>query len=372
MIIGVPKEIIPGERRVALVPDVVPRLTKAGLQVLIAPDAGAEAGFLDSAYEEKGARISPRVLAEADLVLKVQPPTPEEIGEMKEEALLIGLLQPHTNATGNAALAARRITAFALELIPRISRAQSMDVLSSMSTIAGYKAVLIAANRLAKMFPLLMTAAGTVAPARLAVLGAGVAGLQAIATAKRLGAVVEAYDPRPAAKEQIESLGARCMEIGLEAKEAEATTGYAKAQSDDFYRRQRQLMGDWLAAVDAVITTALVQGQRAPVLLTEEMLQRMRHGSVIVDLAAEQGGNCALTKPNAEVIHHGVVILGPVNLPSTVPYHASQMYARNVSQFIEHLFHEGKLRFDLSDELTSGPLITYQGEIRLRNEGLEQ
>jgi len=368
MIVGVPKEVLPGERRVALVPDLVPNLTKAGLRVLLAQDAGTAAGFLDSAYEEKGACIGSGVFAEADLVLKVQPPTLEEISQMKEGTFLIGLLQPHTNATGIKALAARRIAAFALELMPRISRAQSMDVLSAISTIAGYKAVLLAANRLAKIFPLLMTAAGTVSPARVAILGAGVAGLQAIATAKRLGAVVEAYDPRPAAKKQIESLGARCMEIGLVAEEAEAETGYARVQSGEFYQRQRELMTDWLASVDAVVTTALVQGRRAPILITEEMIRRMRPGSVVVDLAAEQGGNCTLTKPDIEVVQHGVVILGPVNLASSVPFHASQMYARIVTHYLEHLLHEGTVRIDLSDELTREPLVTYQGEIRLREE----
>jgi NAD(P) transhydrogenase subunit alpha len=370
MIVGVPKEALSGERRVALVPDLLPKLTKAGLRVLVAPAAGTAAGFLDASYQEKGACIDPHVLAQADVVLKVQPPTSGEIGQMKEGAFLIGLLQPHSNLAGIQALAARRIGAFALELMPRISRAQSMDALSASATIAGYKAVLLAANRLPKLFPLLMTAAGTISPARVAILGAGVAGLQAIATAKRLGAVVEAYDPRPAAKEQIQSLGARCVEIGLEAEQAEAETGYARAQSDRFYQRQRELMGDWLASTDVVITTALVQGRRAPVLITEEMTQRLRPGSVIVDLAAEQGGNCSLTQPDAEIVQHGVTILGPINLASTVPFHASQLYARNSTQYLEYLLHDGTIPIDLSDELIREPLVTYQGEILWHSERL--
>src|SRR5207245_5113510 len=247
---------------------------------------------------------------------------------------LIGFLQPYSNPAGIQALAARRITAFAMELMPRITRAQPMDALSAMSTVAGYKAVLLAANRLPKFFPLLMTAAGTITAARVFVIGAGVAGLQAIGTAKRLGAVVEAYDTRPVVKEQVESLGAKFVELGLETKDAQAATGYAKAQSEDFYRKQREMMLKYVAAADVVIPTALVPGQRAPILITEEMVQGMRPGSVIVDLAAEQGGNCALTEPGREVVKHGVVISGPVNLPSTVPFHASQLYARNVTNYL--------------------------------------
>src|SRR5207245_4643942 len=264
----------------------------------------------------------------------VQAPTPAEVGRLKEGATLIGFLAPYSNADGIRALADRRITAFALELMPRISRAQAMDALSAMSTVAGYKAVLIAANHLPKFFPLLMTAAGTVSAARVFIIGAGVAGLQAIGTAKRLGAVVEAYDTRPVVKEQVESLGAKFVELGLETKDAQAATGYAKAQSEEFYRQQREMMLKYVAAADVVIPTALVPGQRAPILITEEMVQGMRPGSVIVDLAAEQGGNCALTEPGREVVKHGVVISGPVNLPSTVPFHASQLYARNVTNYL--------------------------------------
>jgi NAD(P) transhydrogenase subunit alpha len=363
MIVAVPKEKVAGEHRVALVPELVSRLAKAGLEIIVESGAGQTAGFLDSSYLEKGARVASDALAAADILLKVQPPTIEEIGAIKEGATLVGFLQPYSNRENIQALATRRITAFAMELMPRITRAQSMDALSAMSTVAGYKAVLMAANRLPKLFPLLMTAAGTITPARVFIIGAGVAGLQAIGTAKRLGAVVEAYDTRPAVKEQVESLGAKFVELALETKGAEAQTGYAKAQSEEFYKRQRQLMQTCVAAADVVITTALVPGQRAPILITEEMVQGMRPGSVLVDLAAEQGGNCALTEPGQESVRHGVVIIGAVNLPSTVPFHASQMYARIVTNFLLHLVKDGRVHLDLSDELTRGPLVTYQGEI---------
>ncbi|HEY7426356.1 MAG TPA: Re/Si-specific NAD(P)(+) transhydrogenase subunit alpha [Gemmataceae bacterium] len=363
MIVGVPKESVSGERRVALIPELVANLTKAGLEVLVESGAGAEAGFLDQAYREKGAHLEPDAFANADILLKVQPPTAEEIAKIQEGATLISFVQPYTNTANIQALAARKVTVFSMELMPRITRAQSMDALSAMSTIAGYKAVLIAANRLPKFFPLLMTAAGTMTPARVFIIGAGVAGLQAIGTAKRLGAVVEAYDTRPAVKEQVESLGAKFVELGLETKDAEAKTGYAKAQSDEFYRQQRQMMLTCVAAADVVITTALVPGRRAPILITEEMVQAMRPGSVLVDLAAEQGGNCALTEPGQEVVRHGVVLVGPLNLPSTVPAHASQMYARTVTNFLAHLLKEGQVQLDRNDELTRGPLVTHQGEI---------
>jgi NAD(P) transhydrogenase subunit alpha len=348
---------------VALVPELAPKLAKAGLDVVVQAGAGEAAGFLDTSYVEKGARVEAEVMGRADILLKVQPPTAEEIGQMKEGAILIGFLQPYTNTTGIQALAARKVIAFSMELMPRITRAQPMDALSAMSTVAGYKAVLLVANRLPKFFPLLMTAAGTITAARVFVIGAGVAGLQAIGTAKRLGAVVEAYDTRPVVKEQVESLGAKFVELGLETKDAQAATGYAKAQSEEFYRQQQQMMLKYVAAADAVIPTALVPGQRAPVLITEEMVKGMRPGSVIVDLAAEQGGNCALTEPGQEVVKHGVVIIGPLNLPSTVPFHASQMYARTVTSFLLHLVKEGRIDLDLSDELTRGPLVTHEGKI---------
>lgn len=363
MIVGVPREIVPGERRVALVPDLVPKLIQAKLDVAVQSEAGAAAGYLDSAYQEKGARVETTVLDQADVLLKVQPPTAEEIGQIKAGATLIASLQPYSNAANIQALAARQVTAFAMELMPRITRAQSMDVLSAMSTVSGYKAVLIAANHLPKFFPLLMTAAGTVTPARVFIVGAGVAGLQAIGTAKRLGAVVEAYDTRPVVKEQVESLGAKFVELGLETKAAEAKTGYAQAQSEEFYQKQRELMGKSVAAADVVITTALVPGKRAPILITEEMVKGMRPGSVVVDLASEQGGNCAITEPGREVVKHGVLISGLTNLPSMVPYHASQMYARTVTNYLLHLMKDGQLKIDLDDELTRGPLVTREGQV---------
>jgi NAD(P) transhydrogenase subunit alpha len=363
MIVGVPKETTPGERRVALVPDVIPKLAKAGLEVVVEPGAGVPAGFPDAAYRDAGARLEGNVLGRAEIVVKVQPPTAEEGAALREGATLIALLHPYGGGSHFDVLATRKVTAFALELMPRITRAQPMDVLSAMSTVAGYKAVLIAADRLPKLFPLLMTAAGTITPARVFIIGAGVAGLQAIGTARRLGAVVEAYDTRPVVREQVESLGGKFVELGLETAGAEAKTGYAQAQSEEFYRQQRQLMGRCVAAADVVITTALVPGKRAPILVTEEMVQGMRPGSVIVDLAAEQGGNCALTESGREVEKYGVLICGPANLPSTVPYHASQMYSRAVANYLLHLVKGGTMTVDTTDELTRGPLVTHQGTI---------
>jgi NAD(P) transhydrogenase subunit alpha len=364
MIVCVPKEMVTGERRVALVPELVPKLTAANLEVVVQSGAGAAAGFLDSDFREKGARLEPDdVLAMADVLLKVQPPTVEEIGRLKPGSTLIGFLQPYTGAAAIQGLAARQVTAFAMEFMPRITRAQPMDALSAMSTVAGYKAVLIAAGHLPKFFPLLMTAAGTVTPARVFVIGAGVAGLQAIGTARRLGALVTAYDTRPVVKEQVESLGAKFVELALEARDAEAKTGYARAQTQDFYQKQQELMAGAVAAADVVITTALVPGRRAPLLIAEEMVRAMRPGSVIVDLAAEQGGNCALTEPGREVERHGVLISGLTNIPSTVPFHASQLYARTVTNFLTHLLRDGHIHLDLDDELTRGPMVTYRGEI---------
>src|SRR6266478_4411130 len=335
MVVSVPKETVLGEQRVALVPELVPRLTKVGLDVVVQSRAGERAGFFDAAYEGKGARLEEEVFGKADILLKVQPPTIDEIGRMNEDSLLISFLQPYSNAPAIKALAARKITAFSMELMPRITRAQPMDDLSAMSTIAGYKAVLIAASRLPKFFPLLMTAAGTITPARVFVIGAGVAGLQAIGTAKRLGAVVEAYDTRPAVKEQVE----------------------------EFYQKQQEMMSKYVAAADVVIPTALVPGQRAPILITEEMVRGMRPGSVILDLAAEQGGNCALTEPGREIVRHGVVIIGPLNLPSTIPFQASEMYARTVTNYLAHLLRDGRPYLDREDELTRGPLVTHRGEV---------
>jgi NAD(P) transhydrogenase subunit alpha len=372
MKVGIPKEIVANENRVALVPGAVGPLLKAGMEVLVQCGAGEGACILDCAYEEVGAALMPdagTLLAQADVLLKVQKPVlnaslgQHEVELMQEGAVLIAFLQPLSNPDLVKRLAERKITSFSMDCIPRIARAQKMDALSSQSTVAGYKAALIAASHLPKFFPLLMTAAGTMTPARVFVIGAGVAGLQAIGTAKRLGAVVEAYDMRPAVKEQVESLGAKFMDLGLETKDAEDKAGYAKAQSEEFYKKQQQMMLKCVAAADVVITTALVPGQRAPVLITEEMVQGMRPGSVIVDLASEQGGNCALTEPGQEVVRHGVVIIGTTNLPSTMPLHASQMYARNVTNFLMHLLKDGSIHLDLNDELTRGPLVTHQGEI---------
>jgi NAD(P) transhydrogenase subunit alpha len=363
MIVGVPKETAPGERRVALVPDLVPTLSRAGLEVVLEPGAGAAAGYPDPSYQEKGARLEPEVFDKADILLKVQPPSLDQVARLAEGSILIGLLLPYTNIAGIKALAERRVTAFSMELMPRIARAQSMDALSAMSTVAGYKAVLLAAAGLPRFFPMLMTAAGTLTPTHVLVIGAGVAGLQAIGTARRLGAVVEAYDTRPVVKEQVESLGARFVELPLETKDAEDKSGYARSQSEEFYRKQQELMLKCVAGADVVISTALVPGQRAPVLITEAMVQAMRPGSVIVDLAAEQGGNCALTEPGQDVVRHGVTIMGPTNLPSTMPFHASQMYARTVTSFLAHLLRDGTVQLELDDDLTRGPLVTHRGEV---------
>jgi NAD(P) transhydrogenase subunit alpha len=363
MMVGVPRETAEGERRVALVPELVGKLKQARVEVLVQSGAGEQAGYPDALYQEKGVRFEADVFSTSDILLKVQPPTVAEIGRMKEGALTISLLQPYTALAEIQALARRKVTAFAMELMPRITRAQAMDVLSAMSTVSGYKAVLLAANQLPRFFPLLMTAAGTVSPARVFVIGAGVAGLQAIGTAKRLGAVVEAYDTRPVVKEQVESLGGKFVELPLETKDAQAATGYAREQSAEFIQKQQQLMLKTVAGADVVITTALVPGKRAPLLVTEEMVRAMRPGSIIIDLAAEQGGNCALTQPGHEVLVDGVLIIGPINLPSTLPYHSSQMYARTVTNYLTHLLKDGKIQLDLNDELTRGPLVTHQGEI---------
>jgi NAD(P) transhydrogenase subunit alpha len=363
MIISIPKETIPGEQRVALVPELVPRLAQSRVDVLVQHGAGKAAGFPDSAYLEKGARLELEVFSQADVLLKVQPPSVQEVAQLRQGTLVIGFLQPYSHAFEIQTMAERELTSFAMELMPRISRAQPMDALSAMSTVAGYKAVLLAATRLPKFFPLLMTAAGTVTPARVLIIGAGVAGLQAIGTAKRLGAVVEAYDTRPAVKEQVESLGAKFVELALETSGSERKDGYAAAQSEAFYQNQQQLMTQCVGSADVVITTALVPGQRAPVLITEAMVQRMRPGSVIVDLASEQGGNCALTEPGREIAKHDVLIIGAMNLPATVPFHASQMYAKTVTSFLMHLLKDGSIDLDLNDELTRGPLMTYRGEI---------
>jgi proton-translocating NAD(P)+ transhydrogenase subunit alpha len=370
MRIGVLKESFPGEARVALVPAHVPALVKGGHEVLIATGAGALAGFPDREYADKGAAIVSRADAlAADLLLQVRTAPANavegarEIKTLRRDQVVIGLADPLASGELTQQLAETGVTLFSMELMPRITRAQSMDVLSSMATIAGYKAVLLAADTLPRMFPMLMTAAGTIAPAKVFIVGAGVAGLQAISTAKRLGAKVEAYDVRPAVKEQINSLGARFVELPLETGAAEDKGGYAKAQDETFYQRQREMMLKVVAGSDVVITTAAIPGKRAPILITEEMVRGMAPGSVIVDVAAERGGNCELTEPGRNVVKHDVAILGPTNLPATVPYHASQMYSRNITTFLAHLLKDGALAIDTSDEITRETLVTRGGEI---------
>ena len=364
MIVGVVKETVPGERRVALIPDSVSKLIGSKLEVRVQSGAGSEAFYSDQAFEKAGARLVPdaeAVLSESDVIVKVQPPTLDEVGQLKAGAILISFLQPSTNAEVVKELAKRRVTAFSLELVPRISRAQSMDALSSQANVSGYKAVLLAATRLGKFFPLLITAAGTVTPARVLVLGAGVAGLQAIATARRLGAVIYAYDVRPAVKDEVKSLGATFVELPLEAQEGQG--GYAREQSEEFLRRQRELIGEHVAAADVVITTAAVPGRRAPILVTKDMVAKMRPGSVVVDLAADSGGNVELTKPGEVVTVDGVVIDGTRNLPSTMPVHASQLFSRNVSTLLLSLVKDGQAKLDFTDEVVKGSCLTTGGEL---------
>lgn len=365
MIVGVPKEVTPGERRVALVPDSVGPLEKLGAEVVVEAGAGVAAGFPDAAYEQAGARIVPgadEVLG-ADLVLKVQAPTLAEIEKLRSDAFYISLMRPLDQQDITEALATRGVTAFGMELMPRITRAQSMDALSSQSTISGYRAVLLASIALPRIFPMLVTAAGTLKPARVLVVGVGVAGLQALGTAKRLGAVTYGYDTRAAVKEQVQSLGARFVELDLDTGDSEDAGGYAKAQTEEFYQRQRQELGKHVALADVVITTALVPGQRAPVLFEAEAIEAMKPGSVVVDLAAEKGGNCALTRADEDIVVNGVTIIGHTNLPSEVPAHASQMYAKNLITFLEHLFEEGKITLDFADEITAGTIMTYEGKV---------
>src|SRR5215211_7683057 len=361
MKVGVPKETAPGERRVALMPDSVRRLAEANVDVLVEKGAGNEAAALDSAYEEAGAAISGDVYGDADLVAKVQSPSEEEIGRLREGQALIAFLQPLTSPELLRALADRRVTSFSMDSIPRITRAQSMDALSSQSTVAGYKAVVLAASHLGKFFPMLTTAAGTIAPAKVLILGAGVAGLQAIATARRLGAVVSAFDVRPVVKEQVESLGATFLELDVEG--AEGVGGYAVALSEDQHAREQELIARHAQESDAVITTALVPGQPAPILITEEAVHGMRPGAVIVDLGAEAGGNCAVTEPGKTVTRNGITIIGELNLPSTMPVHASQMYSRNVLSLLTHLIRGGELVLDFDDQITRETCVTHGGRV---------
>ena len=369
--LGVVRESAPGERRVALVPGATTVFQKTGAEIVIEAGAGEAAGFPDSEYREKGVRVASRaeVFQAAQVLLQVRTPGANveagagDMAQLRRGQTVIGFAEPLTALDRAQSLARRGVNLLAMELMPRITRAQSMDALSSMATIAGYKAVLLAADSLPRMFPMLMTAAGTVAPARVLVIGAGVAGLQAIATARRLGAVVSGYDVRTAVKEQVESLGARFVVLDLDNTGAEDKGGYAKALGEEFYRRQRELMAAVLAEQNVVITTAAIPGKKAPILITREMVARMAPGSVIVDIAAERGGNCELTRAGETVEAGGVRVLGPVNLASQVPYHASQMYAKNIASFMKYLIKEGKLTLDRRDEIVRETLVTLDGEV---------
>ena len=366
---GVLKETWPGETRVAVVPGVIPQLAKGGIELLIESGAGQAAGYTDAQYLEKGARLGSRdaVLSEARLLLTVRSLAgghdADLVSRLGRDHVVVGFLDPLQHPTALAPVVATGATLFALELLPRITRAQGMDALSSTATIVGYKAALLAADALPRMLPMLMTAAGTVSPARVFVIGAGVAGLQAIATARRLGAVVEAYDVRPAVKDQIQSLGARFVELPIETAGAEDKGGYAKAQDEGFYRRQRELLAKVVAESDVVIATAAVPGKKAPVLVTGDMVKGMRPGSVLVDLAAEQGGNCELTEPGRTVTKHGVQVMGPLNLAAALPYHASQLYAKNVASFVLNMLKDSQLRLDLEDEIVRDTMLARAGEV---------
>src|SRR5437868_6575676 len=372
MIVGVPREIYPGERRVALVPAVLPSLAKVGLEAVVEAGAGAQAGYPDADFAAKGAKI----VADRTEVFRVSDVVVQVLGHgandrngsgdlplFHRDQVLIGFLRPLGSAQSAQDLANRGVTSFSVELMPRITRAQSMDALSAMATIAGYKAVLLAADTLPRVFPMLTTAAGTITPSRVLILGVGVAGLQAIATARRLGAVVSAYDVRPAVKEQVQSLGARFVELAIEAKDAQDARGYATAQDESFYKRQRELLGKVIAENDVVITTAVIPGKKAPILVTKEMVAGMAPGSVLIDLAAERGGNCELTKPGEQIVEHGVTLIGPINLASSVPYHASQMYAKNLATFLLLLVKDGKLQLKMKDEIIRETLVTHGGEV---------
>jgi len=372
MIVGVPKEMYPKERRVALVPAVIPSLKKAGLEVVIERGAGLAAGYPDTEYVDKGARVigsRAELFQAAEIIVQFlahganDKTGAADLPLMRKGQIVLGFLRPLGSVKTLQELAEHGVAAFSVELMPRTTRAQSMDALSSMATICGYKAVVLAADTLPRMFPMLTTAAGTIAPARVFIIGAGVAGLQAIATARRLGAVASAYDMRPAAKEQVQSLGGRFVELPIEAKDAQDARGYGKAQDETFYQRQRELLGKTVAESDVVITAAVIPGKKSPVLVTKEMVEKMAPGSVIIDLAAERGGNCELTKPDETVVEHNVTIIGEFNLAGTVPYHASSLYARNVSAFLQHLVKEGQVRMDTSDEIIRETLVTQNGEV---------
>jgi H+-translocating NAD(P) transhydrogenase subunit alpha len=371
MIVAIPRETFPGERRVALIPASVPALVKAGMDVVLEKGAGLESGYPDAEYEAKGAKIAATREAafEADILLQVRAAGSNseagkaDLSRYRSGQMVIAMADPLNYPQPAKDLAAKGVALFSLELLPRITRAQSMDVLSSQATIAGYRAVLLAAHSLPKMFPMLMTAAGTITAAKMFVIGAGVAGLQAIATAKRLGAVVSAYDVRPAVKEQIQSLGGKFIEMELETKDAETKGGYAQQMDEEFYRKQRELMAKVVATSDAVITTAAIPGKPSPLLITADAVKGMTPGSVIIDLAAERGGNCELSKAGQTVVEHGVKISAPLSLPSEIPYHASLMYSKNVGNFLANLVKDGKVNFNLEDEIIRDTLVTRDGQV---------
>ena len=366
MKVGIPKETAAGETRVAVIPETVKRFVAKGIEVSVEAGAGTEAEFFDEQYREAGATIGDSgetLLKGSDLILKIQPPADSEVAMMREGAALITFLQPLSSMPLLQKLAARKITAMSMEMVPRITRAQNMDALSSMATVSGYKAVLLAANAFRRFFPMFMTAAGTIPPARALILGAGVAGLQAIATARRLGAVVEAFDARPVVKEQVESLGARFVELEVSHEEAEDEGGYAKELSEEHHKKELELIAGRLPRTDIIITTAQVPGKPAPVLITEEMVKLLKPGSVIVDLAAETGGNCSLTQPGETTKKHGVTLIGLANLPGMMPVHASQMYSKNIGHLVEHLTGEDGLALDFDDPITAGVVVTHQGRI---------
>jgi len=362
MRIAVPVENQRDEARVALTPESIKKLVASGVEVIVETGAGIKSGFLDDEYKTAGASLAGRgAVLEADVLACVNRPEPDDLNKMKAGAVILGFLKPLDEPAALEPVVARQLTAFAVELIPRITRAQSMDALSSMATVAGYKAVIIAAEHLPRMFPLLMTAAGTVPPAKVLVLGAGVAGLQAIATARRLGAVVEAYDVRAAAGQDVKSLGAKFLEVDLGSIETQDAGGYAKELSPEALKLGRDMVTKRAAASDVVITTAQVPGRKAPLMLTEEAVHGMRPGSVVVDLAASTGGNCALTQPGQNINHQGVTIIGPLNLPATVPGHSSQLYSRNLTTFLGLIVDKGSLKIDMSDEILKGACVVYQG-----------
>lgn len=366
MLVAVPKEIISGEKRVALIPQTIASLTKAGLAVMVESGAGDGAYISDEAYAEAGAKIAAdadALYSSAEIIFKVRPPEPAEVDKMQEGCALISQMDAFFRLDLMEQLAARRISGFGLEFVPRITRAQSMDVLSSMAAIAGYRAVIEAADLLPKYFPMLMTSAGTISPAKVFVIGAGVAGLMAVATAKRLGAVVEAYDTRPVVKEQVESVGAKFVEFDLETADAEDQGGYAKAQSDEFYKKQQEQMKAKVATVDVVITTAAIPGKQAPVLITDDMLQAMRPGSVIVDLAAERGGNTEGAVAGEIVEKHGIRIVGYTDYPSRSAVHASQLFSKNISTFLLNMVKEDGFKIDLEDEIVKGALLVHEGQV---------